>query len=672
MSREKVIKVLKERPIPSLPKKYREMPISQHVGEIVSAIRDNPIVAVSAATGSGKTRLIPYVLALYGLNVRVSIPTIVAVTSSYDFTSTHSTMNVGYAAGRSVNYKPDTSLVYATTGHYTKKLLTHYTQRLPIKEILGDILVIDEVHIGSSQTTLLFGLIKYLFTKEDRPSIVLSSATLDGGEMENFFGDEYKLYRLNLDLQSPFIVDFYFQVDSRDIMKSPANPLIADLIRDRLRMGKKGNGIVFRPGYLEVESTVSYLSKEIPSVTFLPAYSSLSEEELSRIFNPPYGMLVVVGTNIIESSITLKDISFVIDDMLEKLIETTLSGGSRLSTKLISKAASTQRAGRTGRTMNGDYYPLITTEEYKQLPDFRVREVERVPIYDILIQLLDAKLDPIKILDITRDKYELGFLKLKKYGMIKENSEVTEAGRFVSRLSLTIEPAYMIFLGYEKYITMIKTGDARRARLFFRTVIAVATMISVHSPPFFYIPSTERPETYKDAHYARFKGRDDIHTFANIYWSLLDDLDNDLRRANTVKEWCLKNSMNYKKISELITTLNSVYDTIENELFGDPDLIMDPYYALVQPEILIGDRSFISAQVSEIFRKAYYFNSMEKAKGKGGFKDKSTRLIYDVNKRGSSYCDINLNEVDRIIVAETFEIMGVNGRKLLADIITTA
>lgn len=658
------------------------MPMAPYIDEIIKNVAVSPILGISAPTGSGKTRLIPWVLAAYGLKVRVSIPTTVAVINSYSFQKEYSGLSVGYAAGRKIEYKAEDILVYGTTGHFVNKILSFYREgKLSGSDILGDILMIDEVHIGSSQTTLLLGLLRYLYDDHTRPGIIFSSATLDDSEIASYFGN---IPRIDVLSESPFkITDEYLKgiYASHNPMKNPPEPLIENIIRKRLAGRLPGNGIIFRPGYMEVESTVSHLSGLFPSITFLPAYSSLSDEEINKIFTTlemGKGITVIVGTNIVESSITLKNIAFVIDDMLEKIIETTATGGTRLALSLVSQSASQQRRGRTGRTQDGIIYRLISQEAYHKLPLFRPKEVDRIPIYDIMISLIDVGLDPQSILIIDRSRYLSGIARLKEYGMLTTDGQVTEGGKFASLLPLSIETSFMIYLGYKEYIKQLNTpkNNETRSRLLFRSVIAVSVMISVHSPPFFYLPRpeslppTEDTNTFRERYHSRFKGDNDIHTFINIYWNLVDETSSP--NTMPIKNWCVANGMNNKKINEALSALDSVISIIEEMLQGDPSLKVEKYYELSQPEIMTGNRRFAANYVSSIFSKAFYFNQLIKIptrKGKISFKNRITGAVYQINFRGGSYSNLDFSSINSIVVGETLEILGNQGTMNLAGII---
>ena len=470
-------------------KVYPDLKIMPHGNAIAQFIDQLPILAIDAPTGTGKTRYIPYLMATRGNIVRVAVPTTVAVRDAYQFQLKYSSLQVGFAAGREIRYSDNDQLVYATTGHFTQRIIgmIKNSQQKQVRQVLGDILFIDEVHVSTSQITLLIGLVRSLFTnqqgKYDGPKIVFSTATFNHGDIMDHF-HEFPIYKIE---EEAMAVTDIFLTKSRDPVRDDPNPEIERIIRDELNRWKhlqptekKYHGIVFRPGTQEVEDTIEYLEKIFPMtdpLEFYPAYSQLGPTEIDEIFKPSDKMKIIIGTNIIESSITIEDAGFVIDDMTEKIAETSASGGNKLTLTTISKGARQQRRGRIGRTIEGRAYVLITEREFDALPAFRLREIDRIPIYDIVLQLIDAGLGPRDILKISISRYEQARRILIQFGMIENRADrycVTEAGQFVSSIPLGVQNAYMIYLGYHRFVQQFQasSADLSAERILLRTIIA--------------------------------------------------------------------------------------------------------------------------------------------------------------------------------------------------------
>ena len=102
------------------------------------------------------------------------------------------------------------------------------------------------------------------------------------------------------------------------------------------------------------EETGGVLDHDIPKkACVLPLYSLLSTEEQAKVFAPvPEGFrLIVVATNIAETSITIPGVSYVVDSGRQKCRNYNAGTGvASYDVMWISKAAADQRAGRAGRT----------------------------------------------------------------------------------------------------------------------------------------------------------------------------------------------------------------------------------------------------------------------------------------------------------------------------------
>lgn len=101
------------------------------------------------------------------------------------------------------------------------------------------------------------------------------------------------------------------------------------------------------------------MAEEVPPVHVVPLYAMLTSEEQAKVFRtPPDGhRLIVVATNVAETSITIPGISYVVDCGRQKRrVIQRGSGISKFEVGWISKASADQRAGRAGRTGPGHCY----------------------------------------------------------------------------------------------------------------------------------------------------------------------------------------------------------------------------------------------------------------------------------------------------------------------------
>jgi ATP-dependent RNA helicase DHX57 len=125
----------------------------------------------------------------------------------------------------------------------------------------------------------------------------------------------------------------------------------------------------------------------------LPLHGSLPPDEQRKVFGrPPPGVTkVVLATNVAETSITIDDVTFVVDCGRAKLLShDPTSRIASLDDVLISAAAAKQRRGRAGRVRPGLCVHLFPSDA--PLAAYTEPEVRRVPLDQLLMRMKALKL----------------------------------------------------------------------------------------------------------------------------------------------------------------------------------------------------------------------------------------------------------------------------------------
>lgn len=129
------------------------------------------------------------------------------------------------------------------------------------------------------------------------------------------------------------------------------------------------------------------------SLHVLPLYSMLPAAAQHRVFEKVKvgERLVVVATNVAETSITIPGIKYVVDTGKVKSKEYNFSNGSETyKVQWISKASAIQRAGRAGRTGPGHCFRLYSSAAFNNIfDDCSPSEISKVPL-DGLVLLLKS------------------------------------------------------------------------------------------------------------------------------------------------------------------------------------------------------------------------------------------------------------------------------------------
>jgi ATP-dependent RNA helicase DHX37/DHR1 len=127
------------------------------------------------------------------------------------------------------------------------------------------------------------------------------------------------------------------------------------------------------------------------SVHVLPLYSQLPTKEQLRVFEPapPGARLIVLATNVAETSLTIPGIRYVFDTGRSKERKYNLNNRVQsFEIDYISKASAAQRAGRAGRTGPGHCWRLYTSAVYERFfPEHALPEILRSPAESVVLQL---------------------------------------------------------------------------------------------------------------------------------------------------------------------------------------------------------------------------------------------------------------------------------------------
>jgi ATP-dependent RNA helicase DHX57 len=158
-----------------------------------------------------------------------------------------------------------------------------------------------------------------------------------------------------------------------------------------------GAVLVFCPGADDIGRVVRALSASgrlaaaVPGgVRALPLHGGLPPAAQSRVFErPPRGVLkVVVATNVAETSITIDDVTVVIDTgRAKELRHDPVQGLARLAEGWVSRASAQQRRGRAGRVRPGVCFRLFSRRTWAKMAVDTAPEVARAPLEALVMDV---------------------------------------------------------------------------------------------------------------------------------------------------------------------------------------------------------------------------------------------------------------------------------------------
>lgn len=134
-------------------------------------------------------------------------------------------------------------------------------------------------------------------------------------------------------------------------------------------------------------------------VTVLPLYSLLPQDQQMQVFNPPPEghRLIIVSTNVAETSLTIPGVRYVVDCGRSKERQyDAASGVQTFAVSWISKASAAQRAGRAGRTGPGHCYRLYSSALFEDhMSAFSQPEILRMPIEGVVLNMKAMNIDAV-------------------------------------------------------------------------------------------------------------------------------------------------------------------------------------------------------------------------------------------------------------------------------------
>ena len=137
--------------------------------------------------------------------------------------------------------------------------------------------------------------------------------------------------------------------------------------------------------------------KNYSPVVVLPLYSSMEPDEQMKIYQEHKGKrMIVVSTNVAETSLTIPGVRYVIDSgRVKKRIYKSGLSFSTFKIEWISQASSNQRSGRAGRTCEGYCYRLYSNGLYVKMDKFTEPQISTSPLSQVILTLKSMKVKNI-------------------------------------------------------------------------------------------------------------------------------------------------------------------------------------------------------------------------------------------------------------------------------------
>jgi ATP-dependent helicase HrpB len=358
------------------------LPIDRVLGELFARLRERGVGVLIAPTGSGKTtRVAPGLLAHTAGEVWLLEPRRLATRAAAARIAAERGVRLGEEVGYQVRFERVTSratrLVVATTGIFLRRLVAD-----PMLEGIAWVLF-DEVHERSLELDLCLALARA--TRRDlRPDLGLlaMSATVDPGPLAEFFGDapvvraEGRSFPVSLTYRPGFGGEQLGASLKRVLEERPAD--------------ERGDVLVFLPGTGEIRAAAKDLEGLAGRLGYqiFELYGDLPPEQQDRVFLPGPKPKLILSTNVAESSLTLPNVTLVIDSGLERRAAVDAETGlERLELGRIALDSAEQRRGRAGRVAPGRCVRLWSEQEERGFAPRGEPEIRRANLSRAVLDL---------------------------------------------------------------------------------------------------------------------------------------------------------------------------------------------------------------------------------------------------------------------------------------------
>ena len=408
-----------------------ELPIASLGPAFQSAFATQPLI-ITAPTGSGKSTMVPLWCAeLSDRPTLVLEPRRVACRSLARWLSKLRGESLGTSVGYTVRFEEvgseTTQIRFVTPGVALRYAADGDLDRY------GTI-ILDEFHERGLESDLFLAICR---KKHPTARLILMSATIDAQKFARFVGGktlsaEGQAYPVDVHYLGGVTVPTAWRLEDR----------VARGVRRALRE-TDGNILVFLPGKGEISACFDEL-RHLRNVEILALHGDLPTAEQDKVFEEASRRRVILSTNVAETSITLPDVTAVVDT---GLVRQRIHQAQRVVLALcpISQASAEQRRGRAGRLLPGVCYRLW--EERGQLERETAPEIVREDLAQFVLAVAATGFRPqdLEFLDAPPAfAVERAQEQLAEWGILSQEGTLTDFGRKLSVLPVDVSYARLL------------------------------------------------------------------------------------------------------------------------------------------------------------------------------------------------------------------------------------
>jgi ATP-dependent RNA helicase HrpB len=457
------------------------LPIYEIEGELISRLKSDRRVILSAPTGSGKSTQVPQMLLKHGFLENGQVVILQPRRLAARLLAARVAQELGVQLGQEVGYQ-----IRFENCTSAKTKIRFVTEGVLLRQMIDDpklngisALIFDEFHERH-----LYGditLARSLDLQEQYRvdlNLVVMSATLNAGELENYLsecrsrgdealpeksaiGNRQSTIEQRLLTSSPanfrcsvlssegrvFPVDIEYAAQPSYNDKRPVWEQAAEAFANYVSTGGEGDVLIFMPGGFEISQTIEAVrhASESKGFILLPLHGELDPKLQDAAVARYDKRKVVVSTNVAETSLTIDGVRLVIDSGLARIARYDANRGiNTLLIERISQSSADQRTGRAGRTAPGVCMRLWSREEHSHRAPQELPEIKRLDLAEVVLTLKAAGVDDLRKFRWLEKPDEISLAHaeelLHDLGALDKNNSITPVGR--KMLAFPLHPRY--------------------------------------------------------------------------------------------------------------------------------------------------------------------------------------------------------------------------------------
>lgn len=520
---------------------YKKLPVYEQKERILETLKSNQVIVVQSPTGSGKTTQLPVILYEAGYSqggmIAVTQPRRIAALSVSEFIAKQLNTTYPGLVGYKMRFEDKTD-------QSTKiKIMTDgiLLQELKLDPWLSkySVIMVDEAHERSLNIDFVLGLLKRILAERKEFKVIVSSATMNAEAFSEYFDGcpivtiDTITYPVAMIYDPPAIS----AGTSTDAASTALIEKICNTVERILDNKEKGGILIFLPGEKIIKDCMIALnhSSFAKKIFTLPLYGRLPKDEQENVFKkPPAGRKkIILSTNIAETSVTIADITTVIDSGLAKMnFYNPRTFTSSLTETTVSKASCNQRRGRAGRTCEGTCYRLYTRKDFDTRQMYTTEEIYRTDLSEVVLQMADLGIKDFYGFDFISPPGREGIIgavdTLNMLGALSPDNTLSSIGKLMAAFPL------------EPRISRIIVEAVMRFPGVLEEALIAASFLSANSP--FVLPPGEEMDARK-AHHAFRDMHGDFVSYLNIFTAF--------KSAKNKTKFCERNYLDERIMLEI-------------------------------------------------------------------------------------------------------------------------